>query len=179
AGGANGLGYGGDVGNFRGEFDDYGTGRGALHGLVDLRRLSRVVRETFAARLDVRARDVQLVAVNAVAVFQNLYRFDVLLHRVPEDVRDDARVVAPQFRQFLFHERASADILQPDGVKHSAVGLDDAPRGVAPHRLRRQTLRANPAEFVQINQPGHVQPVAARAAGRQHGIVEADARDFD
>src|SRR5262249_8133431 len=123
-------------------------------------------------------RDVQLITVNALAVFQNLYRFDVLFISVPEDVRNDPRVVASQLGQFLFYERPSPDILQPDGVEHSAVGFDDAPGGVAAHRLRRQPLCANPAEAVQVDQPGHVQPVAAWAAGRQPGIVEWNAPVF-
>src|SRR5262245_66397076 len=110
--------------------------------------------------------------MDAGAVFKNLYRFDVLFLSVTEDVRDDARVVASQFRQFLFYERAGADILQADGVEHSAVGLDDSPRGVAAHGLRREPLGANPTESVQLDQPVHIPPVAASAAGPQPATVE-------
>src|SRR5262249_57102064 len=120
AGGFNGRAVWGDVGQIWRDFDDPRARRGAFPNFGGRRRQPRVVRETLAARLDVRARDVQLVAVNALAVLQNLDRFDVLFHSVPEDVRDDPRVVTSQFRQFLFNERSSADILQPDGVEHSA-----------------------------------------------------------
>ena len=132
----------------------FGVSFGMIGSVVTLRTAlttSRVpieaAAELDAAFLDVRARDVQLDAGDALGVRQDARDLDVLVERGAADVDDDRGAPRAQFGQLLVDEAVHADALQADRVQHPGRRFDDARRRVAfafgeEQSLRRRRRRA-------------------------------------
>jgi hypothetical protein len=135
-------------------------------------RAADAAAELNAARLDVRARDVQLDRGDALGVRENLRDLGVLVDRAAADVHHHHGAMGPQLGQPLGDEPVHADALQADGVDHAGRRLDDARRHVAFALGEKETLHAHRAQRRQIDRVGVLDAVAETAARGNERVLQ-------
>jgi len=121
----------------------------------DLRSHGGIAAKLEATLLDVRARDVQLVAGKALGILQYPDYLDVVLLAVAENVSKYRNSEVTQGGEFLLDEGPDTDVLQADRVEHArgrfaetrggcpSMGCSERPLVTRPPRRLRLTRWAN------------------------------------
>src|SRR5262249_41669918 len=125
------------------------------------------------------AGDVELIGGQPLGVFQDFDDLDIVLQAVAEDVGNHGNIELTQYREFLLHEGAHADVFEPDGVQHAGRGLAEARGRSALHRLAGEPLCNKTAQLSEIYEVGEFQAISERAAGREDGIAESEGAHGD
>ena len=128
--------------------------------------------------LDVRARDIELVAGEPLGVLQNPDHLDVVLQTVAEDVGDHRRIESSQCREFFGYECPDAHILEPDGVEHPGGGREEPGGGGAFHGFAGQALGDEAAEAVEVNEVGKFEAVTEGSTSGENRIPQAQRANF-
>jgi len=96
-----------------------------------------------------------------------------------ENVTYHLGAVLTQLWQLESDKGADAYVLEAYGVDHPAVGIDDARRRRALHRLQGETLGDDPAETIEVDKVGELDAVTKGARGGDYGIAEGELADVD
>ena len=140
----------GDVLGVRRELDDERLRRVLAHAGHHLMRAVGLDAVRDAARLDVRARDVQLDEIDVRRVEQ-ARAFFIRLDGAAAEVRHHGRAERAHRGQLVLDEVAHAGVLQTDGVDEPGRRLKQAHAGVAGLALERQALAGHRADPVHVD----------------------------
>ena len=123
--------------------------------------------------LGVRARGVQLVSSNAGRVVESFDHANVVPYLIAEDVGNAGSAGVRAKRGKLFFDKGlNPDILQPDGVDHAPMGLDQPRCRVARHGLQGQALGDKATDPAKVDNVFKLNAIAKSSAGREDRIAE-------
>src|SRR5208282_5185082 len=141
---------------------------------------TRVAAELHSSGCSVGTGDIQLVGGDALALIQDFDSEFVILAGVAEHIGDDHGIFDfAQLGKLFINESSRPDILQPDGIEHAGWCLVKPRRRIPGHRLFRQTLDYEAADFVQVDYIFEFNSVTKSAAGGNYRILEFDAGKGD
>src|SRR5271165_123575 len=131
-----------------------------------------VAPELHPSTLYVGAGDVQLVARQALSVFEVAYDLNVIFYVVAKHVCNHCGIAVPKQGQPVAHKGFHTNVLQADGIQHAGRRNAEPRRGGSFHGLAGQTLGNETADFFEIYEVGKFQAVTKRAASRNNGIPQ-------
>jgi hypothetical protein len=112
---------------------------------------------------------VQFIQCDAGCIVQSTHHLNAVGDGKAKDIRDHNRARdLPQFRHLLLDEGLHPHVLEPDRVHHASGGLNDARRGIASHRIARQTLGDEGPDSLEGENLFKLHAVAKRPACRNH-----------
>src|SRR5581483_11154468 len=107
-------------------------------------------------------------------VFERAQHFEIILDRIAEDVRNDGNGKRPQLGKLVVYERCDTNVLQPNGVNHSTVGMPKPRRRITGDRLAGKPLGDDSAKLIQIDDMRKLDAIAEGSRSGENRIPQRD-----